>query len=73
MAITTDTSPDEQRSLDEIRTRLGAAFPEIDAAAIDDAVGAAHRRFDGGRIRDFVPLFVEREASARLSEQFTHA
>ncbi|OZC60350.1 hypothetical protein CH267_05245 [Rhodococcus sp. 06-621-2] len=55
---------EEQRALDEIRSRLAVQFPEAD---VDAAVAEAHRKFDGGSIRDFVPLFVEKDAIARLS------
>lgn len=68
MSTTTVTiTAEEQRALDEIRTRLAAKFPAVDPSDIESAVADAHRRFDSGRIRDFVPLFVERDALSRLT------
>ncbi|AYJ48063.1 three-helix bundle dimerization domain-containing protein [Rhodococcus sp. P1Y] len=64
MAAPSPISPEEQRALDEVRDRLAAMFPGSDVAAI---VAESHRRFDGGKIRDFVPLFVERDARTRLA------
>ncbi|SNT29859.1 three-helix bundle dimerization domain-containing protein [Rhodococcoides kyotonense] len=67
MATTTDIAPEEQRALDEIRTRLTEKFPHADAATVDSAVSEAHQRFDDPKIRDFIPLFVERHAASVLA------
>ncbi|GAA3721681.1 three-helix bundle dimerization domain-containing protein [Gordonia hankookensis] len=57
---------DERKQITEVRTRLTAAYagvpPDDVAAAVDDA----YRRFDGTRVRDFVPLLVERRANQEL-------
>ncbi|RRQ25293.1 hypothetical protein DK926_24255 [Rhodococcus sp. Eu-32] len=60
-------SAEEQRALGDLRGRLTVEFASISAAAVEEAITAAHRRFDGGAIRDFVPLFVERDARRRLA------
>ncbi|RRQ29161.1 hypothetical protein DK926_04575 [Rhodococcus sp. Eu-32] len=67
MATTTDIAPEEQRALDEIVSRLSEKFPETDSSTVESAVADAHRRFDDTKIRDFVPLFVERHAASALS------
>lgn len=68
---TTDLSADERRALDQVRERLEARFPDAGSAAVGAAIADAHRRFDGGTIRDFVPLFVERDATSRLENATT--
>lgn len=57
---------EERRMIDQVAERLAAAHPDIPAESVDEAVVAAHARFDGRRIRDFVPLFVERTATTDL-------
>jgi hypothetical protein len=49
----------ERRMLDEY-----AHLPEVQ---VSQAIAQAHSRFAGSRIRDFVPLFVERRVRAELS------
>lgn len=70
----TDTiaSADERRALDDVRNRLITQFPDAGHDVVDTAIGDAHRRFDGGRIRDFVPLFVERAAREQLAANPVH-
>ena len=40
--------------------RLVERFPEVDREAIVEAVSELHREYDGSRVRDFVPILVER-------------
>ncbi|MFC9769645.1 three-helix bundle dimerization domain-containing protein [Rhodococcus jostii] len=56
------TQVSEQRHLDRMRRRLHPRFPHLPPGLVEDVVAAAHRRFDGCRIRDFVPILVERIA-----------
>ncbi|MGV8874495.1 MAG: three-helix bundle dimerization domain-containing protein [Rhodococcus sp. (in: high G+C Gram-positive bacteria)] len=56
----------ESDHIDAVRDRLGTAFPDLSRPEIDNAVSVEHARFDGRSIRDFVPLFVERNAKASL-------
>ncbi|TDC96115.1 hypothetical protein E1292_38595 [Nonomuraea deserti] len=58
----------------ELEARLAGAFARSHSAErVRSAVVAAHHRFDGRPIRDYVPIFVEREAErsfrCRLGEQ----
>ena len=46
--------------------RLAAAHPEVPRDEVAQIVATAHDRFDHSRIREFVPLFVERRARAEL-------
>jgi hypothetical protein len=64
------TPEEEIRAIDEVVRRLSSHFPHIDARTIQTAVDREHRDFDGSRIRDFVPLFVERNAAHHLQHRF---
>ncbi|MFL0565423.1 three-helix bundle dimerization domain-containing protein [Microbacterium sp. 179-I 1D1 NHS] len=52
--------------MEEIVQRLSERFPDTPAPEITQAVSDARRRFDRAKIRDFVPVLIEREARARL-------
>lgn len=55
---------EEQRQIDQVVDRLTESFPYVPDHVISEAVDNAHHRFDGARIREFVPLFVERSCRA---------
>ena len=57
---------DERRQIGEVQERLIAAYADHPSQKVVAAVEAAYRHFDGIRIRDFVPLLVERRANAAL-------
>ncbi|WP_406053140.1 three-helix bundle dimerization domain-containing protein [Kribbella sp. NBC_00889] len=61
---------EENRAIDEVVERLAKQFPERPVDDVAVAVSASRPEFDQAPIRDFVPLFVEREAKHRLR---THA
>ncbi|WP_431236078.1 three-helix bundle dimerization domain-containing protein (plasmid) [Mycolicibacterium psychrotolerans] len=61
-------SLDERTQLDEIVERLSAAYPTMTAAAIAEVVTDLHARFRGAPVREFIPLFVERDARHALDE-----
>lgn len=56
----------EQRALVDVRSRLQKRFPDLDDAIVDAAVRVAHSELTG-RVRNFVPVLVERVARDRLS------
>lgn len=60
---------EEQRQIDQVVDRLTEWFPYVPDHVITETVDSAHRRFDGARIRDFVPLFVERYCRTLFDEQ----
>ena len=62
----------EEHDLDVVRTRLIQRYPDLDSGVIEDLIVAALGRFDGCRIRDFVPLLVERAATRTLDATFRH-
>lgn len=57
---------DEDREIEEIIVRLSARFPHKPSTAVADAVAEARSHFERARVRDFVPVLIEREARARL-------
>ena len=61
-------SLDEHAQLAELIERLTATYPTLSEATIAEVVHDLHARFNGARLRDFVPLFVERNAHRALTE-----
>ncbi len=59
---------DEQAQLGEVERRLALGYPTLPPATITEVVQELHARFNGARIREFVPLFVERRAHTALAE-----
>jgi hypothetical protein len=57
---------DEHHALEHVCSRLIERFPDLPAATVRLAVREVHARFDG-RVRDYVPILVEREARTRLA------
>lgn len=57
----------EQQIMDQLAHRLVVAYPGIAPEQIARTVSEEFGRFDGRPIRDFIPLFVEKHASIRLS------
>jgi hypothetical protein len=56
----------ELRALAGVRSRLHQRFPDLDDGVVEAAVRVAHSELTG-RVRDFVPVLVERVARDRLS------
>jgi hypothetical protein len=57
---------DEHQALEHIQSRLAARFPAVPAETVRLTVTSVHARFDG-RVRNYVPILVEREAKERLA------
>ena len=64
--MSTDTRATDSRSIDEVTQRVMAKFPSQRSASVRDLVSRAHGQYDGSRIRDFVPVLVEREVVEQL-------
>lgn len=60
---------EEQRQIAHVVDRLTEAFPYVPDHVITETVDAVHRRFEQARIREFVPLFVERSCRAQFTKQ----
>lgn len=63
------TAKKEHLAVDALVAELGVQFPDVPPEEILSVVAAAHHRFDGRPIRDFVPILVGRAARDRLREQ----
>jgi hypothetical protein len=57
----------EAALIDEVRERLVGKFSHVPKDKISTTVTQAHARFEHSRVRDFIPLLVERRASAELT------
>ena len=58
----------EQQIIDQLATRLAATHRQIEPAHVKRVVHEEYARFEGRPIRDFIPLFVERNAKVELSK-----
>ena len=58
----------EEALIDEVQQRLVQKYAHLSRGDVSAAVEAALTRFERSSIRDFVPLLVERRATARLSK-----
>ena len=56
----------EQQIIDQLARRLADAHASVEPDRVAEVVHEEYARFDGRPIRDFVPLFVERNAKAEL-------
>src|SRR5512144_176951 len=61
----------EQYQLHHLVARLRQSHPELHESEIRDIVAAALHEVDGARLRQFVPLLVERSARAACRERST--
>jgi hypothetical protein len=59
---------EENRAIDEVIDRLAKQFPQLPADEVATAVNQTRPEFDHAPIREFIPLFVERDAKARLRQ-----
>jgi len=58
----------EQQIIDELAQRLAGQHSLIELAHVTRVVHDEYARFDGRPIRDFIPLFVERNATKELAK-----
>jgi hypothetical protein len=63
------TSPREDLAIVQVAQRLHERFPAVPEARIEATVQQQYHQFDDSRIRDFVPIFVERRAREELATQ----
>ena len=57
---------DETRSMDELVRRLSDRFPDASSEDLHSRVRKIHEEYAGSRVRDFVPVLVEREVADQL-------
>jgi hypothetical protein len=58
----------EETRIAELVDRLSKSYPTLPADAVVEVVNDMRAAFNGSRIREYVPLFVERRARAALTE-----
>lgn len=61
-----DKSLDEDKAIAEISDRLRERFPDAAPESIQDAIDKARATFLDAKVRDFVPVLIEKEAKAHL-------
>lgn len=54
--------------IEEVIARMIIRYPAIPPADIENTVRTVHSRFVSGRIRNFVPLLVEKAARRHITE-----
>ena len=59
---------EERRTFDRLVRRLGERYPTVAPDVVATTVETERRRLDGSRVRDFLPLLVERAARTRLHQ-----
>jgi hypothetical protein len=59
----------EAEALEQVMARLRSQFPELPAETIEASVLGRYQELDGSKIRDFVPVLVERAAKRELDER----
>lgn len=57
---------DESKALEEMIERLQQRFPDASRETVVNAVEQARAAHDDAKVRDFVPVLIEKEAKARL-------
>lgn len=66
MTVPDDKTIDEDKAIGEILERLQERFPAKTRDAVAAAVDQARKSFDDAKVRDFVPVLIEKEAKAIL-------
>lgn len=67
MDVQTDDS--EARLVHDVTTRVRSRFPQLPQEVIDAEVAGAVEGFADARVRDLLPILVERETVARLKRR----
>jgi hypothetical protein len=57
---------DETRAIDQLRSELTQAFPSIPPQRVNATIDAELHQYDQVKVRDFVPLLVQREVTKEL-------
>jgi hypothetical protein len=73
MTVTEQALADERDRVAEVVQRLRERYPTLPADRVEGAVRQAHRELDSARVRDFVPVLVEKRARDLLRQIPTQA
>ena len=60
---------DETQAIDQVIDRLSQRFPSLERDHIASVVEDEHGQLEEGRVREFVPVLVERAAKNRLKKE----
>lgn len=71
MVFASDSSVAQGKAIGEIKARLGARFSDRSPAEVARIVDEVTGRFTTARIREYVPLLVERISRDELSHRFS--
>jgi len=66
MTVTERAAAEELNRVSEVAERLRHRFPTVAPGRVVEAVFQAHRELDDARVRDFVPVLVEKRAGDLL-------
>ncbi|MGW2663003.1 three-helix bundle dimerization domain-containing protein [Nocardia tengchongensis] len=66
------TASEEERQISELVARLADKFPHLTPRCVGEEVRGIHREFEGHRVREFIPLLVERIAERQLSRRVSY-
>lgn len=66
MATTEDHAVEEERVLTQVSDRLSTKFPGVARQRVTDAVSQSYRSYDAAKVRDFVEVLTERDATDLL-------
>ncbi|MEN0139960.1 MAG: hypothetical protein AAGC80_32725 [Rhodococcus sp. (in: high G+C Gram-positive bacteria)] len=58
---------EERRQVERVVARLAAQHAAVPHDTVEQIVREVHATFDGGAVRDFVPLLVERSAERKIA------
>ena len=58
----------EQTWVNDVISRLAQKYPMVPATTISSIVRDMYAKFDGRPLREFIPLFVERNARVALTK-----
>jgi anti-sigma-K factor RskA len=61
-----EKSIDEDKAIAEIVERLQERFPALSPETVTTVVNETRASFEGSKVRDFVPVLIEKEAKKRL-------
>jgi len=56
----------EQTVIEQLVERLSNRYPALSPSTVSSVVRDIHAKFEGRPLRDYVPLFVERNAKSEL-------
>jgi len=62
---------DEATHIAEVIARVAAYYPDISTTDIERVVQTVHTGFDDAKVREFIPLLVERKVRAVLAHRQT--